>query len=81
MSAHTTPSDTSSQARAVQARLLRSLPAQHRLAEVSEGQWRDIIGMVEVQAESLEWGYLKHWAEHWGVMDLLERAREQAGIT
>ncbi len=49
--------------------------------EVSERQWRDIIGMMEVQAELLEWDYLKHWAEHWGVMDLLERAWKQAGIT
>lgn len=43
--------------------------------EVSERQWRDIVGIVEIQGERLDPGYLDQWAEPLGVADLLARAR------
>ncbi|MCE7873310.1 hypothetical protein DYH09_23445 [bacterium CPR1] len=46
--------------------------------EVSDRQWRDILGILLVQAESLDPAYLEHWAERLGVLDLLEKARQQA---
>jgi hypothetical protein len=46
--------------------------------EVSENQWRDIIGVLKVQAGRLDLGYLQNWAAELGVSDLLERARQQS---
>ena len=41
--------------------------------EVSERQWRDVLGVLRVQAERLDRAYLTHWADALGVSDLLER--------
>lgn len=40
--------------------------------EVSDRQWADVVGIVEVQA-SLDGTYLRRWAHVLGVSDLLER--------
>lgn len=48
--------------------------------EVSELQWRDIQGILEVQGEDLDLEYLHRWAKELGVKDLLERALIQAAI-
>lgn len=45
--------------------------------EVSERQWRDILGVLKTQQSNLDIDYLKHWAESLGVADLLERALEE----
>ncbi|MGW8251849.1 MAG: hypothetical protein ACWGO1_14505, partial [Anaerolineales bacterium] len=45
--------------------------------EVSERQWRDVLGVIAVQGERLEMDYLRHWASELGVSDLLERALEE----
>lgn len=42
--------------------------------EVSERQWRDVRGVLRVQAQGLDFDYLKEWASVLGVSDLLERA-------
>jgi hypothetical protein len=46
--------------------------------EVSERQWKDIIGVMKVQAGALDLEYLYRWAPELGVMDLLERAMKEA---
>ena len=46
--------------------------------EVSERQWSDIRGIVEVQRERLDRPYLTRWAAHLGVADLLDRAMAYA---
>jgi hypothetical protein len=46
--------------------------------EVSENQWRDVIGILKVQAGHLEMGYLRKWAEEIGVSDLLAKASREA---
>jgi hypothetical protein len=46
--------------------------------EASERQWRDIIGVLQVQAGKLDEAYLDHWAADLGVADLLGRARQDA---
>ena len=48
--------------------------------EVSERQWGDVLGVIKVQGESLDRGYLKHWAVQLGLSDLLERAFREAGV-
>ena len=46
--------------------------------QVSDVQWRDILGVLKLQAGSLDWGYLRRWAAEEGVLDLLEDAIAQA---
>lgn len=47
--------------------------------ECSDTQWRDIMGIVEVRADSLDDAYLEQWARDLGLGGLLERARRGAG--
>jgi hypothetical protein len=42
--------------------------------EVSDRQWRDILGVLTVQGNQLDFAYLRHTAEYMQVDDLLERA-------
>lgn len=42
--------------------------------EVSERQWRDVLGVMKTQGTRLDEAYLRHWAVELGVLDLLERA-------
>lgn len=42
--------------------------------EVSERQWRDILGVLKMRAGELDLAYLKKWAVELKVSDLLERA-------
>jgi hypothetical protein len=46
--------------------------------EVSDRQWADIVGVLEVQGDALDPAYLDHWAAMLGVSDLLARAWQQA---
>lgn len=46
--------------------------------EVSENQWRDVLGVLLVQKGRLDEPYLDRWAAHLGVADLLVTAREEA---
>jgi hypothetical protein len=42
--------------------------------EISDRQWRDVIGVLKVQGDRLDEAYMAHWAVELGVRDLLERA-------
>jgi hypothetical protein len=46
--------------------------------ETSEQQWKDVLGVLKVQAGKLDVGYLERWAPHLGVEDLLARARQES---
>jgi len=48
--------------------------------EVSELQWRDVIGILNAQAGQLDWPYLRRWAPELQIDGLLERAVQEAGI-
>jgi len=48
--------------------------------EASERQLQDVLGVLTVQAESIDSGYLKKWAAKLGLSDLLEQALDDAGI-
>jgi len=47
--------------------------------DVSDRQWRDILGVLKTQAGELELEYLRKWAGELKVMALLERALKEAG--
>ena len=46
--------------------------------EVSDRQWRDILGVLKTRAGELDLGYMRKWAKELKVSDLLERAENQS---
>jgi len=46
--------------------------------EVSDRQWRDIIGVLKTRAGELDLVYLRKWAAELHVSDLLERALKES---
>jgi len=46
--------------------------------EVSDRQWRDILGVIKTQGERLDFAYLRQWAAALNVVDLLEKALLEA---
>ncbi|MDZ7360908.1 MAG: hypothetical protein ONB46_09310 [candidate division KSB1 bacterium] len=47
--------------------------------EISEKPWRDVLGVLKVQGERLDFVYLEQMAGRFALADLLRRAREDAG--
>ena len=47
----------------------------------SDRQLRDVLGVLTVQAKSLDFSYLRTWAAKLGLGDLLKQALDDAGIT
>ena len=45
--------------------------------EVSDRQWRDILGVMRIQFTQLDFHYLEQWAKALKVEDLLARARKE----
>lgn len=46
----------------------------------SEKQWRDVLGVLKVQGDSLDFEYLREWANQLGLGEMLERAFVEAGL-
>lgn len=46
----------------------------------SEKQWRDVLGVLKVQQQALDYGYLSEWAEQLELSNLLNQAMIEAGI-
>lgn len=46
----------------------------------SQKQWRDVLGVLKVQGERLDFNYLHQWAESLMLVDLLAQAFKQAGL-
>jgi len=47
--------------------------------EVSERQWRDVLGVLKTRAGELDLDYLRKWADELHVDDLLERGMMETG--
>lgn len=41
---------------------------------ISDRQWNDLVGVLKVRGDALDRQYLRRWAEHLGVSELLDRA-------
>ncbi|MEQ9669835.1 hypothetical protein [Coleofasciculus sp. G2-EDA-02] len=51
-----------------------------RKSSGSEKQWRDVLGVLKVQGEQLDFDYLWEWAENLGLTLDLDRAFTEAGL-
>jgi hypothetical protein len=60
--------------------VLSKLDWYQRGSQISENQWRDVLGMLRQQVDRLDLGYLRKWASELGVTDLLDRACQEVGI-
>jgi hypothetical protein len=49
-----------------------------RGGEISDRQWRDILGVLKVQAGRLDLDYMRKWAVELSVADLLARALKES---
>jgi len=58
--------------------ILQKLLWYRRGGEVSDRQWGDLIGVLDVQGARLDKEYLRRWARELGLSDLLERASREA---
>ncbi|HVZ20230.1 MAG TPA: hypothetical protein VG871_04170 [Vicinamibacterales bacterium] len=59
--------------------LLQKLRWYRRGGEVSDRQWRDVLGIVRVQGDRLDRAYLQQNAPSLDVADLLQRAFREGG--
>ena len=48
--------------------------------QVSDRQWRDVLGVMKVQADKLNFNYLRDWAERLNLSNLMEQALREAGL-
>lgn len=46
--------------------------------EISDSQWRDVLGILKIRAGELDLDYLRRWAGELKVGDLLERALKES---
>ena len=46
--------------------------------EISDRQWRDVLGVLKVQAGRLDLDYLRQWAAELKVADLLQRTLKES---
>ena|ERR1044071_4322923 len=46
--------------------------------ETSNNQWNDVMGIIRISKQELDFGYLRLWAEKLGVTNLLEKAVGEA---
>ena len=47
---------------------------------ISDQRWRDVLGVIKVQAQRLDQAYLHYWANELGIADLLVKALNDAGL-
>jgi hypothetical protein len=58
--------------------IVRKLEWFRRGGEVSERQWRDVLGIMRLQGARLDSRHMRTWAERLRVSDLLDRAAREA---
>ena len=58
--------------------ILRKLEWYRAGGEISDRQWSDILGVLQIQANALDWEYLNAWAGKLGLAELLQKASDEA---
>ena len=58
--------------------ILAKLEWYRMCGEVSDRQWRDILGVLKTRAGELDLAYLRKWAIELKIVDLLDRALKEA---
>jgi hypothetical protein len=48
--------------------------------KVSDRQWLDVVGVIKVQADSLDKNYLRNWTKKLDIFELLKNAFDDAGV-
>ncbi|MDF5721838.1 MAG: hypothetical protein PUP91_15425 [Rhizonema sp. PD37] len=49
--------------------------------QVSDRQWRDVLGVLKVQAQKLDFNYLEYWGGRLNLVDLVAQALQEAGLS
>ncbi len=60
--------------------ILNKLQWYQRGGGVSQQQYKDVLGVLKVQADKLDLEYLKYWASRLNLSDLLSRSFDDAGL-
>ncbi|MGB3691086.1 MAG: hypothetical protein WA865_18395 [Spirulinaceae cyanobacterium] len=60
--------------------ILQKLLWYRMTARESQKQWRDILGVLKLQRERLDFSYLWHWGEKLGILQDLDQAFIEAGL-
>ena len=73
---HGLPPDGSAQAWFASAEdtILQKLDWYRKGSGISDRQWQDVAGVIRMRGRDLDIHYMRRWAPHLGVADLLERA-------
>lgn len=50
-------------------------------SRVSDRQWRDVLGVLKVQADRLDFNYLAQWSQMLQLRDLMAQALQEAGLS
>ena len=60
--------------------MLQKLLWYRKGGEVSDRQWRDVLGILKERTPELDLDYLQRWARELELLDLLERSCSEAGV-
>lgn len=48
--------------------------------DISDRQWRDVLGVLKTQSNQLDFDYLHHWAEIENISNLFNKALIESGL-